>query len=211
MDQKRVVSRIIIAVLLLLGVYWSYASAQEQAASYYPEGRFLADPAWLETHLDDENLVVLDVRRDKDFDGRLIPGAVRLPWSLFRVDDPAIDAGGLFVGVVRAQEILGQHGVTRGDTVVLYDSVKSDGGATASYVFWVLDLLGHKDMKILDGGLDAWAAAGRKVVDKPGQPEAVLYQAPTGELDMNKLVGGAEIYPRLGDPYYQIMGCAQPG
>ena len=138
----------IIAVLLILGSAWALASAK-QSAEDYPGGRFLASPQRLQEHLADPGLTILDVRTDKDFDGRLIPGAVRLPWTAFRYDDPARGLGELFVGTARAQEILGTHGVGRDDTVVLYDSVKKDGGATASYLFWILDLLGHERMRVL--------------------------------------------------------------
>lgn len=43
---------------------------------------------------------------------------------------------------------------------MLYDSVERDGGATAAYVFWVLDLLGHTRKMVLERGIDAWEEAG---------------------------------------------------
>jgi thiosulfate/3-mercaptopyruvate sulfurtransferase len=64
---------------------------------------------------------------------------------------------------------------------VLYDSVERDGGATASYVFWVLDLLGHEKKKILEGGIDAWTTAGGKVAPEPKKLESMFYQAPSDE------------------------------
>jgi thiosulfate/3-mercaptopyruvate sulfurtransferase len=55
-------------------------------------------------------MLIVDVRTDDHFDGRLIPGTIRLPWSTFRYNDTAANEGSLFVGVARAQEILGRHG-----------------------------------------------------------------------------------------------------
>jgi len=106
---------------------------------------------------------------------------------------------------VRAQQLLGEHGIARNDTVVLYDSVKRDGGATSSYLFWVLDLLGHKNMKVLERGIDGWIDAGGETVSTPRKAEAVLYQAPSEEINLRKWVKAEYMLPRLGDPYYQIL------
>ncbi|HSO19469.1 MAG TPA: rhodanese-like domain-containing protein [Desulfosarcina sp.] len=192
-----------IAAILLLGVYWSAASAT--SGEDYPNAGFLASAEWLKSHKDDASLVIVDVRMDKYFDGKLIPGAVRMPWRQFQYDDTAGNMGGLFVGIVVAQPQLGDHGISRNDTVVLYDSVKRDGGATSSYIFWVLDLLGHKNMKVLERGIDGWIDAGGETVSEPRQPEAILYQAPSGEINLRKWVKADYIMPRLGDPYYQIL------
>ncbi len=206
MAQKQGIRFIVIAVLLLLGVWWSLASADKGAGQFgYPGGRFMATAAWLTQHQNDANLIIVDVREGKDFDGKLIPGAIHMPWTEFRYTDTARGIGGAFVGPVRAQEILGAHGITRADEVVLYDSVKKDGGATASYVFWVLDLLGHQKMRILDRGIDAWVAAGNQLVTEARQVESLLYQAPTAEIDLRRQVDGSFIYDRLGDAYYQIL------
>jgi thiosulfate/3-mercaptopyruvate sulfurtransferase len=196
----------VIAVVLLLGVYWSAASATNGGGQGYPNADYLASAQWLQSHKkDDASTVIVDVRMDKYFDGKLIPGAVRMPWRLFRYNRPATNMGALFVGVERAQEILGEHGIARNDTVVLYDSVERDGGATGSYIFWVLDLLGHEKMKVLERGIDGWIDAGGETVSEPRKPEKVLYQAPSEEIDSRKYVKADYMMPRLGDPYYQIL------
>ena len=202
--SSRTIRTSVIALVLLTGAGWSLSAARTSQA-LYPNAEYLASGQWLKQHIDDANLVVVDVRGDKDFDGRVVPGAVRMPWSLFRMDDPSRGIGGLFVGTVRAQEILGRHGISRIDTVVLYDSVKRDGGATASYLFWVLDLLGHRNMKLLDRGIDGWQDAGGEISSQARPPEPVLYQAPTDEIVGKRSADADFIYSRLGDPHYLIM------
>jgi thiosulfate/3-mercaptopyruvate sulfurtransferase len=197
---------LVIAVLLLLGACWSVASAVgDTPGNGYPNARFLASARWLQSHKDDSDLLIVDVRSDKYYDGKLIPGAVRMPWDQFRYNDVATNRGGVFVGIERAQEILGAHGIARSDTIVLYDSVERDGGATCSYIFWALDLLGHRNMKILERGIDAWIEAGGKTVSAPRSLEPVLYQAPSDEIKHRKSVAADFIRARLGDPYYQIL------
>lgn len=210
MGERRPFRFILITAVLALGTVWALASAQQENAAY-PGARFLATGDWLQAHLTDPGLLVVDVRADRDFDGRVIPGAVRLPWTLFRYDDAARGLGELFVGTVRAQEILGAHGVARNDTVVLYDSVARDGGATASYLFWILDLLGHEPMKVLERGIDGWVDAGGAVENAPRTPEPVLYQAPASEVRRDRRVDAAFILARLGDPHYQILDVRSRG
>lgn len=205
MDKPRTVRYTILCGVLLIGVYWVLASAAPVTATPYPNGQFLISAAALQQRLAEEPLVVIDVRNDKHFDGKVIPGAIRMPWSAFRQASTAQNMGGLFVGIDEAQKILGRHGVFRNDTVVLYDSVARDGGATASYVFWILDMLGHEKMMILERGIDGWLEAGGQVDNEPAQREPLLYQAPSRQVDLRRWADEDFIYPRLGDPYYQIL------
>lgn len=200
--KDKMIRYVAIVAVLLLGLYWSLASAADKN---YPNAHFLATGEWLKAHKNDANLVIVDVRADKDVAGKLIPGAIRMSWELFQQDDTANNMGEVFVGIARAQQLLGEHGIARNDTVVLYDSVQRDGGATSSYLFWVLDLLGHKKMKVLERGIDGWIAAGGKTVSTPRKSEAVLYQAPADEINLRKWVKADYLLPRLGDPYYQIL------
>jgi thiosulfate/3-mercaptopyruvate sulfurtransferase len=206
MKNEKLIRYAAIVTVLLLGLYWSVASATGSGAGKdYPNARFLASGKWLKAHQAHPSLVIVDVRADKDVDGKLIPGAIRLSWELFQQNDTANNMGEVFVGIARAQQLLGEHGIARNDTVVLYDSVQRDGGATSSYLFWVLDLLGHKNMKVLERGIDGWIDAGGDTVAAPRSAEAVLYQAPADEINLRKWVRGEYLLPRLADPYYQIL------
>jgi thiosulfate/3-mercaptopyruvate sulfurtransferase len=206
MKNGKLIRYVVIAAVLLLGVYWSAASAISGGTGEdYPNAHFLATGEWLKSQKDDASLVIVDVRIDKYVEGKLIPGAIRMPWVQFQYVDTASNMGEVFVGIARAQQLLGEHGIARNDTVVLYDSVKRDGGATSSYIFWVLDLLGHKNMKVLERGIDGWIDAGGATAPTPHTPEAVLYQAPSGEIKLRKWMKAEYLLPRLGDPYYQIL------
>lgn len=210
MNKPPFARHVAIVMVLLLGVWWALASVDSKSEATYPNYQFLVTAKELKQRLQSEPLVVIDVRDDEYFDGKLIPGAIRLPWVSFQRDDVATNRGELFVGLAEAQEILGHHGLFRNDMIVLYDSVARDGGATASYFFWVLDLLGHKKMAILEQGIDGWLAAGYKVVNQPQKRESLMYQAPSGEINNRRWVDENFIYSRLGDPYYQILDVRSP-
>lgn len=95
--------------------------------------------------------------------------------------------------------------------MILYDSVKRDGGATSSYVFWVLDLLGHEKMAVLERGIDGWADMGGTLATAPEEPEPVLYQAPVDEIHLERLASGDFLYSRLGDTHHQILDVRSRG
>jgi thiosulfate/3-mercaptopyruvate sulfurtransferase len=59
-------------------------------------------------------------------------------------------------------DLLGRLGITPGTRVVAYDSA---GGATASRLWWMLRSIGHGRASVLDGGWQAWVAAGQPVTD----------------------------------------------
>jgi thiosulfate/3-mercaptopyruvate sulfurtransferase len=204
MKNNKRLRYVISALVLILGLLWSLVSASQQESTY-PNSGFVAYPHWLKAHLDDTDLIIADVRTDDHFDGALIPGAIRLPWSAFQFNDTGNDVASTFIGIARAQDILGRHGITPKDTIVLYDSVERDGGATASYVFWVLDILGHENKKILVRGIDGWKDAGYDLVTTPGETKSLLYQAPAENIQKHQLITGDFVYKQLGDFCYQII------
>ena len=66
-----------------------------------------------------------------------------------------------------AQEVARRLGVSDGRGVVVYDDTD---GSVAARAWWLLRFLGHRDVRLLDGGLRAWLAAGLPVED--GQVDA---------------------------------------
>lgn len=205
-NKNRIIKYSLLLCVMLFGLVWSLALARQQETdTRYPNGEILVTADWLARHADEERLVIVDVRNDGIFDGRLIPAAIRLPWSEMRYNNTAVNEGSLFVGAARAQEILGEHGIGRTDTVVIYDSVAEDGGATASYVFLILDYLGHDHKMILEGGIDAWISAGYQLDSRPRDLSPILYQAPIDDIRNRSMISGTDIYKRLDDPHYQIV------
>jgi thiosulfate/3-mercaptopyruvate sulfurtransferase len=71
---------------------------------------------------------------------------------------------------------LGQWGVNEHSRVVAYDDAS---GSYASRLWWLLRTLGHTEVAVLDGGIQAWQAAGEKLeagipVHSPTQFKATL-------------------------------------
>ena len=62
------------------------------------------------------------------------------------------------------EEILGNAGISNNKTVVIYADAKRITNATVG--FWILEWLGQKDVRFLNGGIEAWEANGKKLDTK---------------------------------------------
>lgn len=75
---------------------------------------------------------------------------------------------------------VGAMGVSADDTVVVYDQ---QGLFSAARVWWTFRLMGHRDVRVLKGGLPAWRAAGFAVTDAATEPKPAAYTpAPQGGM-----------------------------
>lgn len=76
------------------------------------------------------------------------------------------------------QAAMRRLGVSDRRPVVVYDDT---GSTIAARAWWTLRYFGHGDVRVLDGGLAAWAAAGRPVVkDEPSVPPGDFTATPGG-------------------------------
>ena len=133
----------------------------------HPEKLVTTD--WLAEHLGTEGLVV--VESDEDvllYDIGHIPGAIKIDWHL-DLNDPVtrdyVDGEGFAA-------LMGRSGISREDTVVIYGD-KSNWWA--AYALWVFELFGHEDVRLLDGGRQAWEAEGREMTRDVPSPKPTTY------------------------------------
>jgi thiosulfate/3-mercaptopyruvate sulfurtransferase len=81
-------------------------------------------------------------------------------------------------------EWLGQQGIGNDDEVVAYDR---SGGAYAARLWWLMRWLGHRHVRVLDGGWPAWIAEGREVSSEAPDITAATYiaGAPTSPITVD--------------------------
>jgi thiosulfate/3-mercaptopyruvate sulfurtransferase len=142
----------------------------------------LIEAAALATHLNEPSWVVIDCRHDlmNHAAGRDAYAAGHLPGALFADIETELsgakrDANGLFRGrhplpdQDKFVELLRAWGVNQDSQVVAYDA---HGGMFAARLWWMLRWVGHEAVAVLDGGLQAWQAAGQAVTGDASAPRA---------------------------------------
>ena len=134
----------------------------------------LWDPATLAARLDDERLVVLDVRRGERYANGHLPGARH--FSVYGINTYDSDPAPL-ASFTRmwAFQIAGA-GIRREDEVVVCSEFTDESAARA---FWFLEYLGHERVAVLDGGVRAWEAAGYPLTHEATAPKASAYPCRT--------------------------------
>jgi thiosulfate/3-mercaptopyruvate sulfurtransferase len=112
--------------------------------------------------------VILDVSDDLEaapLERPVIPGAIAVSLASDFSGAPTKLGGRRPLPDAKAlEENLRRFGINSDSTVVVYDNAK---GAQAGRAWWTLRWAGHDNVRLLDGGLAAWTAAGRDVAAQP--------------------------------------------
>jgi thiosulfate/3-mercaptopyruvate sulfurtransferase len=131
----------------------------------YANPDVLVSTDWLEDHVADPNVRVIEVDEDTSaYEKGHIKGAVAWNWTTdlhTNVGRDYLDQGGF-------AELLSAAGVDADTTVVLYGG---NNNWFAAYAYWLLKLRGFDDVKLLNGGRKKWELESRELVqDRPTYP-----------------------------------------
>ena len=114
------------------------------------------------------SLVLLDVSDDLDtapLERPVIPGAIAVSLAS-DLSGAATKLGGRrpLPDPAALQDNVRRWGISADTLVVVYDNAS---GAQAGRAWWTLRWAGHGNVRLLDGGLAAWKAAGQPLADQP--------------------------------------------
>jgi thiosulfate/3-mercaptopyruvate sulfurtransferase len=144
------------------------ADTDAKLAQYaHPER--LVTTQWLADHLGEAGLVV--VESDEDvllYDSGHVPGAVKVDWHTDLNDPVTRD----YVDPQRFAAVMGERGIGRDTTVVVYGDKNN---WWAAYALWVFTLFGHEDVRLVDGGRTKWVEEGRELTRDVVTPTPVDY------------------------------------
>jgi thiosulfate/3-mercaptopyruvate sulfurtransferase len=136
--------------------------------------RVLVTTAWLADHLDDPDVVPVDMRWRENGSGRSlydrghIPGAVFIDWATDIVDPEAPVAFSL-APPDRFSRVMEDRGIGDDTSVVAY----SDGYGSGPFrLWWACRLYGRDQVRVLNGGLDKWLGEGRPLTPDAPRPSA---------------------------------------
>ena len=138
----------------------------------------LVDADWVEQHLDDSNVVLVEVDEDTAaYEKNHIRGAVRIDWKQDLQDQVRRD----FVNKEQFEALLSSKGISNDDTVVLYGG---NNNWFASYAYWYFKLYGHDNVKLLDGGRKKWELDSRELVEEVPSRDKTSYKAKEPNTDI---------------------------
>jgi len=143
----------------------------------------LVSTDWLSARLDDPKLRIIDASYkmpgvlplpSDDYLRGHIPGAVF--FDVNAIADPDDPRPHMYPNAEQFARDVSALGISSGDTVVAYDS---GAWVAAPRAWWMFLSFGHRDVRVLDGGLQKWLREGRpthsgQVARRPGKFEAVL-------------------------------------
>jgi thiosulfate/3-mercaptopyruvate sulfurtransferase len=132
----------------------------------YARPEALVSTQWVADHLNDPNVRIIESNEDiLLYDKGHIPGAVKIDW-VSDLNDPIVRD---YLNADHFAKLLSSKGISK-DTMVVFYGDKNNWWAT--YAFWVFQLFGHTNAKIMNGGRKKWEEEGRPTTTEvPKYPE----------------------------------------
>jgi 3-mercaptopyruvate sulfurtransferase SseA len=143
---------------------------------------------WLAGNLKNPAVTVVDARSKERYTESHVAGAVSLDCRAVEV--PPEDLSGIFA----------RAGVPGEGTVVCY-SDRQDAAA-AGELFWLLELAGHGDIRVLNGGIEAWRRSGGEIETGADSVEFAVFEH---EPDTSRIAGFDYVMETFGRQGHTIM------
>ncbi len=140
------------------------------AARGYANPDLLWSPETLWERLGQSTLTIIDTRPAEMFAKGRIPGARHFDLYCVNCDDT--DPAPLASFTRMWANLLGWRGSRETDTIVFYGEFTD---MCAARGFWFTEYLGHADVHVLDGGIEAWLEAGLAVETESDPPRPVKF------------------------------------
>jgi thiosulfate/3-mercaptopyruvate sulfurtransferase len=168
----------------------------------YAHPEILVDTAWVDDHLANASVCVVEVSEDVTlYDRGHIPGALHFNWRTQLQDPIRRD----WISREQFEQLLGGHGISNDTTVVLYGD-KHNWFAT--YTFWLFKLYGVERVRVLNGGRGKWIAEGRPLSTDAPSPVPTLFRAAGPDLAIRAFRD--QVLERLGRPDVALVDVRSP-
>ena len=131
----------------------------------------LVSTEWVAAHGSDPSIRLVESNEDiLLYEVGHIPGAVKVDWHV-DLNDPVVRD---YISKPQFEALMSRLGIANDTTVVFYGD-KNNWWAT--YAYWVFQLFGHTNAKIMDGGRMKWVAEGRELTRETPSYAATSYVA----------------------------------
>jgi thiosulfate/3-mercaptopyruvate sulfurtransferase len=178
---------------------------------------------WLEAHLNDPNVRVVDIRgyvttrpespgvevatyrgAPDEYRASHIPGAVFVDWTIDIVDlDDPVPAQ--IAGPERFARAMAQRGIGEKTHVVVYDHA---GGQFATRLWWALTYYGHDAVSVLDGGWNRWVEEELPVTSEASSPATAEFHP---RIRPEWRATAEQVVERRGEPGLALIDARDAG
>jgi thiosulfate/3-mercaptopyruvate sulfurtransferase len=159
-------------------------------------------PERLESLLDTEDLLIVDLSKESLYQQVHIPGAVHLDYPKIVANQKPVH--GLLPDNDYLADLFAQLGIGNDTWVVAYDD---EGGGKAGRLLWTLEALGHEKFSLLDGGLSAWINEG---YPRDNRPVALNPASFTPNLNPEVIADAEYIIANLDHPQLVLLDARSP-
>lgn len=135
------------------------------AAAQWANPELLVSTDDVEKNITKADWVVVDCRKLEEYAKGHIPGAI----SFGKECKKALRDGTsrTFHDTSKYDKIMSKVGIGNNTHVVFYGELKSKSMDDAPIAFWIMEYLGHTKAHVMNGGLEAWVKAGKKLEQTP--------------------------------------------
>ncbi|MCG8478680.1 MAG: sulfurtransferase [Spirochaetales bacterium] len=150
-----------------------------------------------------DDVVVVDIRKAADFALGHIPGSQNIFRGDYSADSSVYGFGGMRTDRAGLETLLGEMGVTDETMILAYDA---KGDYDAARFWWQLDMQGFRNVKLIDGGINAWEAAGYEVAT--GASSAVVEATDfrfMNEENLQRVATVADVIAAQDDPNVVLL------
>src|SRR5215216_1966551 len=138
----------------------------------YVHPEVLVSTDWVEQHHNDPNVRIIESNEDTLlYASGHIPGSVHVDWTSDLNDQLRRD----YITAEGFEKLMSRIGATRDTTIVFYGDKNN---WWACYAFWVFQLFGHTNAKVMDGGRIKWQKENRPITREVPRYAPTTYEAP---------------------------------
>jgi thiosulfate/3-mercaptopyruvate sulfurtransferase len=163
----------------------------------------LVSTQWVDDHKNDPNVRIVEVDVDTNaFEEGHVPGAIAWNWTTQLCDRRTRD----ILSRDAIEELVRSAGISPDTTVVLYGD---NNNWFAAWGLWQLEMYGHKDVRLMNGGRTKWLAEGRELSLDVVTPARSSYVVPA--IDESTRVVLDALRPMVEKREIHLVDVRSPG
>lgn len=152
---------------------------------------YLIEAKDLKIIINKDSIKVLDFRKKEFYNTEHIVGSQHI-WRT-DIEDSTYPYKGIMPSKAQVEALFGKLGIKTSDTIIVYDD---NGLCEASRLWWILQNYGFENIKMLQGGIEAWKSINGRVTNEVRNVKLTEFKLPINSK-MNYYVSKEEVISAL--------------